>query len=283
MILRAFGPVILIGCGALCASPSNKIVIDRAVISQSEDGPAALVDEKFVPGETIYFSVSISGYAVHEREEQRSIMFSYSMDAKDPTGTLLVPTEAGKVVTDVEKEDKNWMPRVRWSFVVPPIAVSGICHISITINDELGKSTATREISFAVAGHAIELSDKLAIRNVRFLRDENDRVPLTVAAYRPGDTLWVRFDMTGYQLGEKNKLDVEYGISILRANGESMYAQPHAAVEEGASFYPKRYIPGMFSINIPKDLKAAGYVLVVSVEDRIGKQSQQGRWNFQVE
>ena len=86
-------------------------------------------------------------------------------------------------------------------------------------------------LDFKVRGDTVEPSDQLIGRNVRFLRSENDTIVLRNPSYEAGDTLWVRFDITGYKFGEKNKFDVEYGLTILRANGETMFTQPIAAKE----------------------------------------------------
>ena len=62
--------------------------------------------------------------------------------------------------------------------------------------------------------------------------------------YHPGETLWARFDMTGYKYGDKNHYSVEYGLAILRESGEQVFAQPAAAADSSEGFYPQRYVPG---------------------------------------
>ena len=34
------------------------------------------------------------------------------------------------------------------------------------------------------------------------------------AVYQPGDTLWAKFDITGYKFGENNRFSVDYGLAI---------------------------------------------------------------------
>ena len=85
----------------------------------------------------------------------------------------------------------------------------------------------------------------MIVRNFRFLRNEDDEKPLPVAAYRPGDSVWARFDMTGYKLGDKNQVDIEYGLTVLREDGSVAYTEPQAANQKIQTFYPQRYQPGV--------------------------------------
>jgi len=50
------------------------------------------------------------------------------------------------------------------------------------------------------------------------------------------DAVWARFDMTGYKLGDGNKLDIEYGLAVLRADGTQAYAEPQAATRSSSRF-----------------------------------------------
>src|SRR5260370_36533307 len=111
------------------------------------------------------------------------------------------------------------------------------------VTEERAEGTAEAEVSFRVESRAVAPSDTLVVRNFRFLRTEEDAHPLEVAAYRPGDTVWARFDMTGYKLGEKNRFDVEYGVKALRPKDQRTYHQPPAAGEKEEAFYPQRYPP----------------------------------------
>jgi hypothetical protein len=101
--------------------------------------------------------------------------------------------------------------------------------------------------------------------------------------YQAGDTLWVRFDITGYKFGEKNKYDVEYGLAILRSNGETMFTQPVAAKETSENFYPQHYVPGLLSLGLNKDLPKGSYIMVITMRDKIGNQTWEAREKFVVE
>ncbi len=106
---------------------------------------------------------------------------------------------------------------------------------------------------------------------------------LQVAAYRPGDAVWARFDMTGYKLGDKNQVDIEYGLTVLREDGSVAYKQPDAATQTIQTFYPQRYQPGELSLNLAKDQPLGKYTIVLDVEDHVGKQMYETRETFSVE
>ena len=262
------------------AAPQPKLAIVNPMLHDSEDGPPVPSDYKFAPGDTVYFSFQVSGY---KKTEDNKIDVAYEMNARDPEGVLLAPPDVGSVGTTLSDEDKKWLPKVRYSFVVPGFAETGNYRIEIKLRDRFGGTEADLTEPFAVAGKHLEPSDKLVIRDFRFLRTEEDKNPVEVAAYRPGDTLWARFDLTGYKLGDENAFDVEYGVSILRSDGTVSYSQDHAAEEKDKSFYPQRYTPGVVSIHIPPDLARGAYTLVIAAKDDLSGATAEVRRRFTVE
>ena len=121
------------------------------------------------------------------------------------------------------------MPKLRETIVVPPLADSAEYVVLVKLSDELAKATAEKRAIFHLKGRDVAPSDTLVVRNFRFLRGEDDGKPLPVAAYRPGDSVWARFEMTGYKLGDKNQVDIEYGLTVLREDGSVAYTEPQAA------------------------------------------------------
>jgi hypothetical protein len=167
--------------------------------------------------------------------------------------------------------------------LVPPLADSGLYRISIRVKDELSGSETSKELEFTVRGLAVEPSPTLVVRNFRFLRSEEDDKPLPAAAYRPGGSVWARFEITGYKLGARNRIEVAYGVSLLRTSGEVLFSEPNAASEADESFYPKRYVPGILSLNLDPDIAKGEYTIVVAVRDQVGGQRFESRHGFQVE
>ncbi|MBV8820953.1 MAG: hypothetical protein JO022_21520 [Acidobacteriaceae bacterium] len=275
--------LILMSSMLLAAPPDEKtLTLLQFVLSPSEDGTPFPSDYEFAPGEIVYLSCRVSGYA-RQGEEPPKMYISYTIEARDAQGVLFVPVESGKIAADLSSEDKQWMPKIRHTIEIPPLADSGKYTLSLRVNDELSKASASASVSVEVRGHEVAPSTTLVVRNFRFLRSEEDAHALKVAAYAPGDAVWARFDMTGYKIGEKNLHDVEYGLTVLRSDGTVAYEQPHAADEKNETFYPQRYTPGILSLTLPKDIKKGEYTIVLTVRDNVGAQTCETREKFSVE
>ena len=263
------------------AAPADKkLTIVGAAFAQIDDGPPTAAGDQFVPGETLFFRCQLEGY---KRSEDNDIQLEYEVRAEDAHGILLLAPEKGLVKTKLSQEDKNWMPKIRYTVIVPPLAESGEYHVTINVKDDLAGATAESQAKFLVGGHSVDPSETLAVRNFRFFRGENDASPLEVAAFRPGDALWARFDMTGYKIGEKNLFDIGYGLVVLRADGTVAYSQPEAANSKDTPFYPQRYQPGELSLNMPKDIAKGEYTIVLTVQDHVGQQTCETREKFSIE
>ncbi len=277
---------LLVWAGLAMPQTGKVIAVIDARLHVYDDGPALRESESLGPGDGLWVSAKFSGYAVKtdEEKDKRFIHLTYRFEALDPDGVPLVEAKTEKIDTDLAREDKTWNPKVRFNFLLPPLPDSGVYKVILTVTDEFNKSTARRELPFRVKGFEVEKSDKLTARNVRFQRREEDAAPLNPAVYHPGETVWARFDMTGYKIGAQNAFDVAYGLEVLRgADQKSMYAEPNAAREKDATFYRKRYLQGALSLNLNKDLAKGEYVLILKIRDEAGGQAYESRHTFTVE
>ena len=276
----------LAAAGALlCAEAGNAAVaIERTSLHQFEDGPVLPPSHVFIPGETVFFSCRLSGYQMATTgDEQRSVKLSWQIRVSDPAGVAVELPSAGRIEEPVLPQDKNWLPKFLHSFVVPPYAVGGAYRIAVEVKDEVGGTEITSQIEVQVRGLEVEPGDALVARNLRFLRSEEDAAPLDPAVYRPGEMLWARFEITGYKLAEKNHYSVSYGLVVLKESGEQVFAQPDAAADSKASFYPQRYVPGALSLSLDPGVPAGAYALVVTMRDEVGHQTAEARGRFRVE
>ena len=269
------------------AAPADKpLAIVHAVFATSEDGPPEASGEEFIPGETIHFSCLVDGYRKVDKPRdsgKQDVSLKFQIEVRDKNGALLKPVQEGKIETTVTQEDKNWMPKLRETITVPPLADTGEYAVLIKLSDELASTNIEKSTVFHVKGRDVAPSDTLIVRNFRFLRTEDDEKPLPVAAYRPGDAVWARFDMTGYKLGAKNQVDIEYGLTVLREDGTVAYTEPQAADQKTQTFYPQRYQPGVLNLNLAKEQPLGKYTIVLAVRDNVGKQMYETRETFSVE
>ena len=281
--------VLASGCVAsacLAIAADKPLAIVRPVFARSEDGPPEASDEDFVPGETIHFSCQAEGYRKVDKPNdygKQDVSLKFRIEVRDINGAMLKPVEEGKIETTVTQEDKDWKPKLRDTIVVPPLADTGEYMVLIKLSDELAKAAVEKTAVFHIKGRDVAPSDALIVRNFRFLRNEDDAKPLRVAAYRPGDSVWARFDMTGYKLGEKNQVDIEYGLTVLGEDGSVAYTEPQAANQKIQTYYPQRYQPGELNLNLAKDQPLGKYTIVLSVRDNLGKQMYETRETFSVE
>lgn len=274
----------LSACTAIAANQPLAIV--HAVFATSEDGPPEAVDQDYVPGQTIFYSCQIEGYRKADKPDdygKQNVGLTYEIQVRDKDGALLKPVKDGKIETIVTQEDKHWMPKLRESIVVPPLAATGEYYVTVKVNDELAKMNIELRSPFHIKGRDVAPSDTLTVRNFRFLRAEDDSQPLQIAAFRPGDAVWAKFDMTGYKLGEKNQVDIQYGLTVLREDGSIAYQLPVAATQKIQTYYPQRYQPGELSLNLAKDQPLGKYTIVLMVQDNLGSQMYQTRQIFSVE
>ena len=256
------------------------LAIVNAAVHESEGGPVANSSTQFVAGETVYLDFQLTGY--HVSPDQK-IKLSVHIDAFDPKGVLVVESIDTVLDTVVSPQDKDWKPKVRQSIVLPPIVPSGEFHIKAAVEDDVSHDKAAADIAFHVTAPQVEASPELTLRNFNFYRGEDDPAPLPVAAYRPGDALFARFDITGFRYGDRNTVNVSYGVSVLTSAGKVLYTQPEAAVENSFSFYPKPYVPGAMNLSLQKNMPLGEYTLVVNARDLVGKQTCEVKKTFRLE
>ena len=266
------------------APEEKKLAIVRPLLSQMEDGAPVSSGFEFLPGETVHFSCHVEGYKkLEDKSEAEKMLLTYQVEARDSRGVLLEAVQDGKEGGTLTAEDKNWMPKILESIVIPPLAESGEYQILVKVKDEMAQTTAEARVSFTVKGRDVAPSDTLVVRNFRFLRGEEDGKALQLAAYRAGDPVWARFEMTGYKLGDSNQFDIEYGLQVLRADGTVAYSEPQAATGKDQSFYPQRYQPGVLNLSLAKDQKPGEYTILLKVHDNLGNQTYETREKFSVE
>jgi hypothetical protein len=254
--------------------------IVRAVISDSDGGAVLPADFEHIPGETLFFFCRVAGY---QKTPDEKIHLAYTVQAVDPKGVPIVEPFHQEIVDEVTPQDKDWMPKIQTEIAVPPLAGSGIYKVIVNVEDLVAKAKTDTTLSFEVRGREVKPSDTLVTRNFQFFRSEDDTQPVEKAAYRPGDGVWARFDITGFHYGPKNKIDVSYVTSVITDSGKVLWMQPEPATEEAESFYPKRYVPASMGITLQRNIRPGTYTIAVQVKDVVGDQTYETKQTFTVE
>jgi hypothetical protein len=277
----AFALVLLAACafGAAGQAGGARLRIMRPTVSQIEDGQP-LGTGALGPGETAFFSFEIENYKVGPTGEVR---LTGHVQAFDPHGTAINMPDEIVIGTTISEEDKDWKPKMRSQVQIPPIAPAGTYLVRYDVTDGQTRAKASGEVKFNVNGPNIAPSAELAVRNLGFYRGQDEETPLTLAAYRAGDMVWVKFDVVGYKYGEQNAIDVSYDVAVSAVGGRQLFAQENAAVEKSQAFYPQPWVPGIFSLSLKSGTTPGTYTLTITAHDGVGHHTVSASAPFKVE
>lgn len=272
--------LLLAAVAAVSMRAAAPLAVVDATVRQMEDGAPLPPGFIHIPGELVFFSFRVEGY---RPTAEQKVQLSYEINVLDPKGVRVMEPITGKVEATLAYEDKNWKPKVHPEIQIPPLAGSGAYRISVQVKDEVANATAAQDVIFNVRGHEVEPSDTLVVRNFHFYRSDQATEPMEDNVYRPGETLWARFDLIGYKYGPGNSIDVTYGISVLAPSGKVLFSQPEAATEKSSNFYPQRYVPNSMNLSLQHDIRPGQYTIVITAHDRIGNQTCESKQGFGIQ
>lgn len=263
----------------------NALAVIDGGVQRSEDAPFVPKDFQFLPGEYVYFTFHIAGFATKadEKTETKALSLEYDVTPQDANHVPLTPPESGKIASDLSSEDKNWTPKRRASFLLPSYVAAGPFSIHVVVRDLLAKTEVSRDYPFQIGGVQIEGAEQIRAVDFDFLRKEDDANALDLPAYAAGDTVWARFHMVGFKYEAANKYRLSYGVKILRPDGKPFLDEPKAARLESDSFYPAQYVPGELQITTPKNAARGSYELTLTVHDLVANQSYELKRAFTIE
>jgi hypothetical protein len=262
----------------LSAAPALQVV--RPVLSQMDGGAPDPPGFEHTSGEVVFFSCRIAGFTKSENEK---VQLRYSVQAFDPKGVPLDEIYRNEMTVEVSPQDKDWQPKIATSLALPPLAPPGDYKIVVKAEDVLAGTNAELSIPFKLRGHAVEPSETLIVRNFQFFRDEDATRPAEKPVYKPGDGVFAKFDIIGFQYGEHNKIDVSYITSVIGPGGKVLWTQPEPSAEQSEAFYPKHYIPASGGINLTRAIRPGEYTITVAVKDAIGNRTYEAQFPFTIQ
>ncbi len=254
--------------------------VGEPIVSQFEDGAALAATQRIVPGETVFFRFSAGDYKTGDGGK---IVLTGHGEVFDSRGTPIIPKDEVGVATSLRDEDKEYRPRFHFQFQIPSLAPPGAYKIKYRATDDQTKAAASGETTFQVDGKDIPASAQLVVRNFAFYRTADDETPARSVAYRAGDMVWVKFDITGYKHGEQHAMDVAYDVTVSGPDGKQLFHQENAAVERNQAFYPQPWVPGSFSITLQPNMRAGEYTITITAHDGVGKQTASSKGVFSVQ
>jgi len=262
------------------------LAVIGAGVQSAEDAPFVQSDYRFQPGEFVYTTFQIAGFQAEgggSDEKPRKVSMTYSVTTEDANGVALCPPVEEKIQEELNAEDKNWTPKRRASFLIPSFVAAGEYQIHIAVRDLIGKTETSKLVPFRIGGVTILNPGTLNVQNFQFFRRENDREAVEVPAYSAGDSVFVRFIMTGFKLGEKNAYHVSYQLLVTRPDGKPYLDRPDAAELASESFYPAQYLPGEFALTTSRGSAKGTYIILLRVSDKVANTSKEVRFPFTIE
>jgi hypothetical protein len=271
--------LLLAAVSAPAATKPPTLTVAHFAVQQYEDGPPYLKPDAFSSGQIVNFSFFAEGFT----RKGDHVSVSFEGHAADPAGVPLCPPITGKVDTNLTDEDKDWVPKLRGNFALPALLLPGAYKLSVQAKDELSGATASGELEFLVSGPKIQPSPVLAIRNLKFYRNDEDEKPLETAAYRVTEEIHARFFVVGFQNAEKGAIDVTYGVALSDSAGHVLFQEPAAARDNGAEFYPKPYVPGSMAFTLKQGTPPGEFTITITAKDAIGNQTADAHGTFRLE
>ncbi len=270
---------------SLCQAAETSLAIIGSGVQQAEDAPFVSPDYHFLPGDFVYFTFQVAGFGVKSDDsgDTRQISLMYEITPEDAIGVPLAASEKGSIETFLQPEDKNWTPKRRAHFLLPSFTAAGEYKMHVAVKDLIANTEVARDLPFKIGGVKIQSSPSVAVENYHFYRGEDDRQPLDIPAYSPGDSVYARFDMVGYKLGPGNEYHLAYGLSVLRPDGKPFIEQANAAELQESSFYPAQFVPGNINLITPRTAPRGMYVLILTVRDLNSNETYQTKQAFSIE
>lgn len=252
--------------------------------SRYEGGAALPQPVTFLPGDQVVMRAKIAGFRVAETGFQDfRVNLSYDVSATDARGILIGKLKDGEIKEAVHKEDKDWLPTLDYLFLIPEMAEYGETKIRLRIRDEVSQKEAVFEQTILVNGKRLPVLDSIAVIQFGFYRSQQDASPLPAGVYRPGNTLWVKFDLAGFQVEDNHRFHAECDVQVRDQEGKVLFEQPQALSKEATPEYPQRFLPGIFSLEIKPGTPKGSYSIAVIARDLLSGKTAEAVFPFAID
>ena len=283
---RVFATIIVVlitSANMLHAWTGDKTTLSivSASLLDSENGYPIPADSVFYPGEKVHLEFKLTGFTTDKDYRMR---VDYRVDFLGPSGVRFSLPRAGEINEEIFPQDEDWSPMLRVSPRLPQFAEPGTYEITLTAVDRLaGNDETVLIVPVFVHGDNIETSTTLLMRNLVFSREQGGEA-LPTPMYSAGETVWARFHITGYSLAEDNSFDVASSLEVTTEEEKENKVLFHfkASGERGRPFYPRRWLPAEFRLDLDENLSSGLYTVLISVPDKLEGKTFESRRHFRV-
>ena len=265
---------------------AQQIAVEDTVISDFQGGFGVPATYEFSSGQIVHLAFRVRGFQIATSEQPRPtrrVALTYTVEAVDCSGRLLAPPRSGDVDQLLSARDPNWAPLIQHSVELPATPRAGTHSFWIRIQDKNSGATASMEVPFEVQSPFDNPSETLSVERFRFYKSSSAEERIEGApVFRPGESVWGRFLLSGFRTGEGNRFDLSYAVSVRNSAGRVVLHAANAAAESRESFYPKTHVPGVVGVVLEQSIRRGSYVLVLTAVDAIGKQQVKAEYPFRV-
>ncbi|MBC8168047.1 MAG: hypothetical protein H7Y20_19540 [Bryobacteraceae bacterium] len=236
---------------------------------------------EFSAGGRVYGSFRVGGFEI--RGEAGQISLEYQITPVDCLGQALVEPLRGRVQRRYPRQEGASLPLIRFEFQVPEFPWPGEAKMRVTVTDKFSTRIARTEIPFYIRNDSGEPPTGFEISDFHFYSSEFNSEFLQEPTFRPGDEVWGRFLLSGYEVTGRNQYEIEYGIMVRNAAGGLVLNVPRAVAESKESFYRKAYVPAFSSVRLERNIKPGVYSFVIAAKDGLGKREIKREFPFRIQ
>lgn len=266
-------------CSAAAADQdANSLQIVNVQFLDTRDGYPLPEGFVFYAGEQVHLVFNVAGY---EYDEDYIMRLLYRIEFLGPNGDPFAEPQTGEIREEIYPQDEDWMPIVRASPRAPFHAESGVYKIRMSVEDTVARASAGEEVSFRLEGKDLDPGAGLTISGF-VLRRHEEGEPLSEPVFYRGQTLWGSFDIAGFELAEDNSFQVEARLDVISEKGKVLFSfSPRT--ERGSTYYPRKWLPVAFRLDLEKDMPPGPYTIHLTVRDRIAGAVEEASREFEVE
>jgi hypothetical protein len=233
----------------------------------------------FVSGMTVYLAFRVEG--LKRESELNLVSFDYKVEAVDALGHPFEKPVTGRITRRVAQTEVVAAPLVRASVRVPGYVYPADAKFRIEVTDRLAKIATTSSATIPIRSEHPKPSGPFEILDLKVYRGEFDESAVADPVFRPGEPVWTRFLLAGFQW-KADEYDLKYGLLLQSSDGRDVLSVPEAATERNVSPYQRAYVPGIAALRLERNVRPGNYVIVVVAADGVAGATAKASIPFRV-
>ena len=266
--------------GARVTDSAPALKVARAVVSQSEDGPAIRNGAAFQPGDMAVFQLSGGELQTWARPARCSSPDISRHSTR--TGRPSSPRDEEVIGTTVSEEDKDWKPKLRLADSDPFHCAAGKLQDQIRSrrpadpSDRFGRNGLSRRRAKAWNRRRAHHSQSGFLSHRRTTRRRSRPWPIGRATCS-GCASMSPATSTANRIRSTSRTTWR----CWRPTANNCSRRKMRRSEKSQAFYPQPWVPAAFNLSLQSTMRAGAYTLVITAHDGVGKQTAVERSGIQ--